>query len=69
VKIIELEETVFDLRMYLSNEEKQVLDRVEGIMPIESYTERDRVIIENLIRKSLVIKVPRQGSYVVLKNE
>ena len=55
--------------IYLSNEEQAVLEKVIDISPIESYTERDRVIIENLIRKSVLIKVPKGHTYLVLKNE
>lgn len=57
------------ITMYLSNEEQEVLDKIVDISPIESYTERDKFIIENLIRKSVVIKVPKGNSYLVLKNE
>jgi len=69
VRIHELENSLFDMTMYLSNEEHSVLEKITGIAPIESYAERDRVIIENLIRKNVVIKVPKNESYVVLRNE
>lgn len=58
---------VFDI--YTTNEEQTVLDKMDSVVPIESYTEREQFIIENLIRKSLVTKVRHNQSYLVVKNE
>jgi hypothetical protein len=54
---------------YTSNEEHTVLDKMTGAEMIESYTEREQFIIENLIRKSLVTKFQYNNSYLVVKNE
>lgn len=58
---------VFDI--YTTNEEQTVLDKMDDVVPIESYTEREQFIIENLIRKSLVTKIRHNQSYLVVKNE
>lgn len=58
---------VFDI--YTTNEEQTVLDKMDSVVPIESYTEREQFIIENLIRKSLVTKIKHNQSYLVVKNE
>jgi len=55
--------------IYTSNEEQTVLDKMSGAEMIESYTEREQFIIENLIRKSLVTKFQYNNSYLVVKNE
>lgn len=55
--------------IYTTNEEQTLLDKISDIVPIESYTEREQFIIENLIRKSLVTKVKHNQSYLVVKNE
>jgi hypothetical protein len=54
---------------YTSNEEQTVLDKMTGAQMIEAYTERERFIIEGLIRKSLVTKFQHNNSYLVVKNE
>lgn len=55
--------------IYTSNEEQTVLDKMTAAQMIESYTERERFIIEGLIRKSLVTKFQYNNSYLVVKNE
>lgn len=55
--------------IYTSNEEQTVLDKMTSAQMIESYTERERVVIENLVRKSLVSKLNYNNSYLVVKNE
>jgi hypothetical protein len=39
------------------------------MMSIDTFTEREQTIIENLIRKSLVSKVYNKGSILVMANE
>lgn len=53
----------------MSNEEKDVLDRMSGVQPLDSFTEREQFVIEGLIRKSLVSKVHNKGSVLVMANE
>ena len=36
---------------------------------METYNERDQYIIENLVKKSLVIKIPRNNNTVIVKND
>ena len=55
--------------IFQTNEEKEVMSRLDGVMSLDSFTERDQVIIENLIRKSLVSKVHKNGSILVMANE
>lgn len=66
MKIKELEEGI---RIILSNEEQELLDSIEKLTSIEAFTERNRFILENLIRKSLVTKIRHGNSYLVTKNE
>ena len=53
----------------MSNEEKAVLDQMQGVRPLTSFTEREQVIIENLVRKSLVSKIHNKGLILVMANE
>jgi hypothetical protein len=66
MKIKELEEGV---NIIVSNEEQEVLDSIDKLAPIEAFTERNRFILESLIRKSLVIKIKHGNSYLVTPNE
>ena len=53
----------------VSNEEKTLLQSLNGPRPIEDFTERERFILENLIRKSLVTKINTGRSYKVEANK
>ena len=66
---MKLNELINSVEIYTTNEEKQCLDTVEGVMPLSSFTEREQVIINNLIRKSLISKVRLHGSEMVMRNE
>ncbi|MDC6480918.1 hypothetical protein PQZ46_00045 [bacterium] len=66
---MKLNELLQDFVIFQTNEESEVLERLEGIKAIETFSEREQAIIENLIRKSLVSKVQRNGSTLVMVNE
>lgn len=66
---MKLNELLRDFEIYVTNEEKDVLEKMKGIRPIEAYSDRERFIIENLIRKSLVSKVKYHNSFMVRKND
>lgn len=66
---MKINEILKQFTIFVSLEEQQVLDKMEGIRAIEMYNEREQTIIENLIRKSLVSKVQRNNTFMVMKNE
>ena len=66
---MKLNELIQDFIIYASNEEKAVLERMDSVVPLQHFTERDRVVIEGLVRKSLVSKVVQQGVTMVVRNE
>ena len=66
---MKLNELIEDFTIYTTNEEKQVLSKIDDLMSIDSFSEREQTIIENLIRKSLVSKVQQKGSTLVMVNE
>jgi hypothetical protein len=55
--------------IYTTNEEQEVLQRIDNRTDYQSYTERDQVVIENLVRKSLVSKVNLNDQCWVIKND
>lgn len=64
-----LNEIIKEFKIYMSNEEQEVFDRCDELRPLRSFTEREQVIIESLIRKSLVSKIYRNGNVMVMANE
>ena len=64
-----LNELIQEFKIYMSNEEARVFDECKSLRPLRSFTERDQVIIEGLIRKSLVSKISKNGSIMVMAND
>lgn len=54
---MKLNELVKSFEIYTSNEEKEVLRKLDYPQYLNSFSERDQFTIEGLIRKSLVIKI------------
>lgn len=65
---MKINDMVEGFEIYTSNEEKEFLDRITQPVKMSTLTERDYVVAENLIRKSLLIKVGFQDPSIV-KNE
>lgn len=66
---MKINELIQDFNIYLSNEEKTLLDKIKQPCYIEVFSERERVVIENLVRKSLVSKINFKGTILVKPNE
>ena len=56
--------------IYMTNEEKALLETIDDVRPLGSFPEREQAIINNLIRKSIISKVQTQsGTIVVIRND
>jgi len=64
MKITELVKSI-----YMTNEEKNLLETFDQPVPLSSFTERDQTIINNLIRKSIISKVQHNGTIMVIRND
>ena len=53
----------------VSNEENDVLESINSRTPLSSFNEREQVVIENLVRKSLVSKVVIDSQTLVVRND
>ena len=53
----------------MTNEEKVELEKLTAPTPLSSLTERQQVIMNNLIRKSLVSKIQTNNVIMVAKND
>jgi hypothetical protein len=54
-----------NLHIWRNNDEQELLNKINGPKVLESFEERDRTIIEGLIRKNLLIKVQGKHSTYV----
>ena len=66
---MKLNELISSFEIYKTNEESDLLERLDKPEPYETFTERDQVIIDNLIKKSLVSKVRYGNITLVVPNE
>ena len=66
MKICEIEDGT---KIMVSNEEQSVMQKIKDFAMIESFNEREQYIIDSLIKKSLVTRVSRNNSYLVVKND
>lgn len=54
---MKLNELVKSFEIFTSNEEKEILKKLDYPQYLSSFSERDQFTIEGLVRKSLVIKI------------
>jgi hypothetical protein len=66
---MKINELISDFEIYVSNEESALLSRMQTTQPLESFTEREQFIIENLIRKALISKIVKNNQTWVVSNE
>lgn len=66
---MKLNELLDSFEIYKTNEEEKELSKLEGMVPFASLSERQQVIINNLIRKSLVSKIQSNKGIMVAKND
>ena len=66
---MKINELIQDFTIQCTNEERAVLKRCNDCRSLDSYSERDRFVIEGLIRKALVSKLIQDGTVMVVANE
>ena len=66
---MKLNELITQFTIAMTNEEAKLLRSVKGVMPLESFDEREQFVLEGLIRKSLVSKVHNNGNTMVVAND
>tara|TARA_B100000941_G_scaffold287010_1_gene261476 strand:- start:999 stop:1202 length:204 start_codon:yes stop_codon:yes gene_type:complete len=66
---MKINELIQDFYIQRSNEEQEVLDKCTELKSFDSFPERERFILENLIRKALVSKVMQGRTVMVIANE
>ena len=66
---MKLNELLTDFEIFMTNEEKVELENLSAPTPMSSLTERQQVIMNNLIRKSLVSKIRSNNDIMVARND
>jgi hypothetical protein len=66
---MKINELIHTFTIQATNEERAVLKKCNHVRSLDSYSERDRFIIEALIRKALVSKLIQDGTVMVVANE
>ena len=66
---MKLNELIQEFTIQATNEERVVMQKCDNVRSLDSFSERDRFIIEALIRKSLVSKIVQNGTVMVVINE
>jgi len=64
-----INELIGSFEIYTTNEEKSVLEQISRPLPLDSFEERQQVVIQNLIRKSLISRLSNNGHVYVMKND
>ena len=65
---MKINELIQDFTIQASNEEKAILSRLQEVKRLDHFVERDQEVIQNLIRKSLVRKIPKEDYTLVVAN-
>jgi hypothetical protein len=66
---MKINELIQHFTVYLSNEESDLLDKIKSPCYYQSFSEREQHVIENLFRKSQLVKVHNRGNIIVVPNE
>lgn len=65
---MKLNELIKSFDIFTSNEEKELLERMDRPLPLSSFTEHEQFVIKNLTYKSLVTKINNNGFTYVVRN-
>jgi|TARA_R110000851_G_scaffold160546_2_gene303799 hypothetical protein len=66
---MKLNELIKDFTIYMTNEERKVYDDLDTVVPILTFNERQQVIVNTLIQKSLVSKIRHNNQIMVARND
>ena len=63
-----INELVTEFTIQTSNEEKEVLGKLKSAKNLDTFMERDKEVINQLVRKSLVRKIEQDNNVMVVAN-
>lgn len=62
---MKINELLSDFSVFTSREEDAMLEKLQGAAYLNTFSEREQVVIEGLVRKSLVIKIGQTNPRVI----
>lgn len=65
---MKVSELISDFEIFASNEEKSVLEKIDRPVLIDSFDERERFIIDNLVKKSILSRYNQNNVTLVIRN-
>lgn len=66
---MKINELIKDFEIYKTIEEKDLLKKIDKPCLFDSFGEREKVIIDNLIKKSVLSRFNHKGVTLVINNE
>ena len=63
-----INELIQEFTIQTSNEEKDMLSKLQSVKNLDTFMERDQEVINQLIRKSLVRRMNKDGQTMVVAN-
>jgi|TARA_B100000676_G_scaffold167380_1_gene164437 hypothetical protein len=63
-----INELIQEFTIQTSNEEKDMLSKLQSVKNLDTFMERDQEVINQLIRKSLVRRMDKDGQTMVVAN-
>ena len=63
-----INELIQEFTIQTSNEEKDMLSKLQSVKNLDTFMERDQEVINQLIRKSLVRKIEQDNNTMVVAN-
>ena len=66
---MKINELLGKFEIFTTNEEYKLLAKLDTETPLQSFPERQRFVIENMIKKSLVSKKMRGKQVMVIRND
>jgi hypothetical protein len=66
---MKINELISSFEIFVTNEEKMILEKIQGPMSLNLFNEREQTLINNLIRKSVISKLKHGNHTLILKNE
>jgi hypothetical protein len=66
---MKINELISSFTIHMSNEENAIYSKIDQQTPLSLFSEREQLVIENLIRKSLISKISLNGQIIVMQND
>jgi hypothetical protein len=66
---MKINELISSFTIQMSNEENAIYCKIDKQTPLSLFSEREQLVIENLIRKSLISKISLNGQILVMQND